>query len=128
MPRLTAAGALREISGDRTIVKTALKPKPVPALPLPTVAEELAFLRKTFRDLVAAYGAAVEGEITHLHTLVCAEDAVKKKLSARRATDLRVMLTLLRALEVKPAKGRRRDLKKVEHLAEKLRAITERWA
>jgi hypothetical protein len=29
---------------------------------------------------------------------------------------------------VKPAKGRRRDLKKVENLIEELRTITERWS
>ena len=109
-------------------VKTAPKPKPASALPLPTVAEELAFLRKTFRDLVTAYGAAVEGEITHLHTLVCAEAESKKKLPASRMADLRDMLMLLRSLEVKPAKGRRRDLKKVENTVGELRRIAERWA
>jgi hypothetical protein len=30
-------------------------------------------------------------------------------------------------LEVKPAKGRRRDLKKVETLVEDLREIVDRW-
>ena len=103
------------------------KAKPAPALPLPTVAEELAFLRKTFRDLAAAYGAAVEGGIAHLHTLVCAEAASGKKLPARRTADVREMLTLLRSLEVKPARGRRRDLKKIESLVADLRVITERW-
>ena len=104
------------------------KTKPASALPLPTVAEELAFLRKTFRDLVGAYSAAVEGEITHLHTIVCAEAESKRKLPASRTADLRDMLMLLRSLEVKPAKGRRRDLKKVENTVEELRAIAARWA
>ena len=109
-------------------VKTIPKSKPASALPLPTVAEELAFLRKTFRDLVTAYGAAVEGGITHLHTLVCAEAESKRKLPTSRLADLRDMLMLLRSLEVKPAKGRRRDLKKVENAVGELRAIAERWA
>jgi hypothetical protein len=114
------------------LVKTALKKpeakaKPASALPLPTVAEELAFLRKTFRELVSAYGATIEGEITHLHTVVTADVESKKKLPASRLDDLRDMLMHLRSLEVKPAKGRRRDLKKVETLVEDLRAITDRW-
>ena len=109
------------------LVKAKPKSKPASALPLPTVAEELAFLRKTFRDLVTAYGAAVEGEITHLHTLVCAEADSKKKLPASRTTELRDMLMLLRSLEVKPAKGRRRDLKKVENTVAELRAIADLW-
>jgi hypothetical protein len=114
------------------LVKTApkkaeAKARPASALPLPTVAEELAFLRTTFRELVTAYGATVEGEITRLHAQVTADVDSKKKLPASRLDDLRDMLMHLRSLEVKPAKGRRRDLKKIEVLVEELRAITDRW-
>ncbi len=108
-------------------VKTEPKTKPAADLPLPVLAEELAFLRKTFRDLLAAYGTAVEGEITHLQTLVNAEAASKKKLPASRTHDLRDMLMLLRSLEVKPAKGRRRDLKRLENSVAELREIADRW-
>jgi len=108
-------------------VKTEPKAKPASDLPLPTVAEELAFLRKTFRDLVAAYGAEVEGEIAHVQALVSAEAASKKKLPASRMNALRDMLMLLRSLEVKPAKGRRRDLKKVENVVGELTEIADRW-
>ena len=37
------------------------------------------------------------------------------------------MLMLLRSLEIKPAKGKRRDLKKVENLVDELRTIADRW-
>jgi hypothetical protein len=87
----------------------------------------LAFLRKTFRDLVAAYTAQVEGEITGLLDLVKSDAQARRKLPAGRAHDLRDMLSLLRNLEIKPAKGRRRDLKKVESAIEELRRIVERW-
>ena len=107
--------------------KAKPKPKPASALPLATVAEEMAFLRKMFRDLAVAYSAAVEGEITHLHTLVSAEAESKRKLPASRTSDLRDMLMLLRSIDVKPAKGRRRDLKKVENLVAELRVIADRW-
>lgn len=93
-----------------------------------TVAEELAFLRKTLRDLVASYANQLEGEISLLLSTVKADAESRKKLPATRAHDLRDMLSLLRNLEVKPAKGRRRDLKKVETLVEELRRIVERWA
>jgi hypothetical protein len=92
------------------------------------VAEELAFLRKTLRDLAAAYAAHLEGEITALLGSVHSDAAGKKKLPPARAHDLRDMLTLLRHLEVRPEKGRRRDLKKIETLVEELRRIVERWA
>ena len=108
-------------------MKSEPKTKPASELPLPPLAEELAFLRKTFRDLLAAYGTAVEGEISHLQTVVNAEAALKKRLPARRAHDLRDMLMLLRSLDVKPAKGRRRDLKRLEKVVGELREIADRW-
>lgn len=92
------------------------------------VIEELTYLRKTFRNLVGAYTAGVEGEIAHLHALLSADGDGKKKLPASRLHDLRDMLMVLRSLEVKPAKGRRRDLKRVENVVEELRAISDRWA
>jgi hypothetical protein len=101
--------------------------KPASALPLKTVAEELAFLRKSFRDLATAYAGQIEAEITRLHGAVIAEAESKRKLPASRAHDLRDMLMLLRSLEIKPAKGKRRDLKKVENLVEELRMIADRW-
>jgi hypothetical protein len=108
-------------------VKTEPKPKPASALPYQTATEELAFLRNTFRDLVNAYSAQIEAEIATVQTAVAADAQSKKKLPASRASDLRDLLMLLRALEVKPAKGKRRDLKKVENLVEELRVITDRW-
>jgi hypothetical protein len=108
-------------------VKDDSKSKPASALPFKTVAEELAFLRKTFRDLVGTYSAQIEGEIAQLHATVQADGDSKKKLPPGRASDLRDMLMLLRSLEVKPTKGRRRDLKKIETLVEDLRSISDRW-
>ena len=108
-------------------MKDEAKAKPPSALPLQTVAEELAFVRKTFRDLVTTYAGQIESELTEMHAVVVAEAASKKKLPGSRTTDLRDMLMLLRSLEVKPAKGRRRDLKKVETLVEDLKAIVDRW-
>lgn len=108
-------------------MKNEPKAKIASDLPLPVVVEELAYLRKTFRDLVQAYAAAIEAEIANVHALLGADSAAKKKLPASRMKDLRDMLMALRSLEVKPAKGRRRDLKKVENVVEELRAIAERW-
>lgn len=108
-------------------VKDEPKTKPASALPFKTVVEELIFLRKTFRDLMGAYASQMEAEIAHLQTVVEADASSKKKLPASRTSDLRDILMLLRSLEVKPAKGKRRDLKKVELLVEELRGIVERW-
>ena len=109
-------------------VKTEPAFKLASAMPLKTVAEELAFLRKSFRDLITAYSSQIEAEITQLHSTVNTQAESKRKLPASRGHDLRDMLTLLRSLEIKPAKGKRRDLKKVELLMEELRMIADRWA
>ncbi len=109
----------------KTASKT--KTKSADALPLKPVTEELAFLRKSFKELAAAYTANVEGDIARLQTAVREEAAAEKKLPASRVHELRDMLMLLRSFDVKPAKGRRRDLKKVENLIEELRTIVERW-
>ena len=101
--------------------------KPASALPFQTVAEELAFLRKTFRDLAETYTAQIEGELTRLHSTISANSTSKKKLPGSRVADLRDMLMLLRSLDVKPAKGKRRDLKRIETLVEDLRTIVDRW-
>lgn len=108
-------------------VKDEPKSKPASALPFKTVTEELVFLRKTFRDLVGTYSSQIEAEIAHLQAAVEADGNGKKKLPPSRTSDLRDMLMLLRSLEVKPTKGKRRDLKKVETLVEELRVIADRW-
>ena len=92
-------------------MKTPSKAKSPSDLPLPVVIEELTYLRKTFRELVGAYSTGVESEIAHLHAI----------------NDLRAMLMKLRSLDVKPAKGRRRDLKRVENMVGELSAISDRW-
>ncbi|MCE9610567.1 MAG: hypothetical protein K8R23_10275 [Chthoniobacter sp.] len=104
------------------------KAKAAADLPLPAVIEELAYLRKSFRELIAAYTTGIESEIAHLHTLLSADAAGKRKLPANRLNDLRDMLMTLRSLDVKPTKGRRRDLKRVENVVEDLRTIAERWS
>lgn len=110
-------------------VKAAPKPKtkPAAALPLRPVAEELVFLRKSFKELVAVYAANIEGDIAQLQAAISEETASKRKLPASRVPELRDMLMMLRNFDVKPAKGRRRDLKKIENLVEELREIVERW-
>lgn len=120
---------MRPILRHRAPVKAEPTPKtkPAAALPLKPVAEELAFLRKSFRELIAAYAANIEGDIARLQAMVSKEAASKRKLPASRVPELRDMLMMLRNFDVKTGKGRRRDLKKIENLVEDLRTIAERW-
>lgn len=84
-------------------------------------------MRKTFRELISAYSGQVEGEIAAVLEMVKSDSEASRKPPAGRAHELRDMLSLLRNLELKPAKGRRRDLKKVENVLEELRRIAEGW-
>ena len=91
------------------------------ASPLKSAAEELAFLRKLFREAVDQYASRIESDIAAVREVVMAE--VKgKKASATRNRDARDMITLIRTLNIKPEKGRRRDLKKIDSLVEDLTA------
>jgi hypothetical protein len=125
--QLTDRCTVVDVAGPVSVKKEPTK-IPIADLQYKAVAEELSFLRKTMRDLVGAYSDQVEAEIAALSTGVKADAEGKKVVPASRAHDLRDMLSLLRSLEVKPAKGRRRDLKKIEVLVEELQRILERWA
>lgn len=108
-------------------MKSEPKPKNATALPLKPVAEELAFLRKSFKELISAYSTQIEADIAQIQIVISAEAESKAKVAHSRVADLRDMLMLLRSFEIKPARGRRRDLKKVEALVKDLRDITDRW-
>jgi hypothetical protein len=109
-------------------VKSEPKSKNAASLPLKPVAEELAFLRKSFKELISAYTTQIEADIAQLQILIAAETDSRKKAPASRVPDLRDMLMLLRNFDIKPARGRRRDLKKVETLVADLRQIADRWS
>jgi hypothetical protein len=95
-------------------------------LPLKPVLDELAFVRNAFQKVVAQYAAAIEGQMSMVRETV-AGTASRKKVSSECTHALREMLVLLRGLEVKPEKGRRRDLKKIESVIEELRRLTDAW-
>jgi hypothetical protein len=106
--------------------KPRLKTRAKETLPIQPLLEELAVLRTNARELLACYRARLEGEIARLISLVgSGSDA--KKVPHERVHDLRDMLILLRGVAIKPGKGRRRDLKKIENTLEELLRIAERW-
>jgi CRISPR/Cas system-associated endonuclease Cas3-HD len=96
------------------------------ASPLKSAREELDFLRKMFRDLMVSYSARIEGEIAQMREAVVSEEK-KKKNSSSHLRDARDIITLIRTLDVKTEKGRRRDLKKIDLLIEELNRFVENW-
>ena len=126
---------------------SAIKPmKKAPTLaeasPYKSVADELEILRGMFREACQRYAERVEAEIARLRERVVATGAAaaaQEKL-AKAATrnkqtgtlekvhDLRDMLTLMRTMQIKPAEGRRKDLKKIESVLEELQVLSKGWA
>lgn len=107
-------------------MKPSPKPKAKDLLPTKSLVDELAFLRRNFREIVNHYTIAVESEMAQVVALISAESE-KKKIPSDRVKEMRDMIMLLRGLEIKTAKGRRRDLKRIESLVAELRTIAERW-
>ncbi len=96
------------------------------ASPMKAVLEELSSLRALLRDTAAGYLSKLESEIDEVQARVEKELPLKKIPSAR-LHDLRDMLTLLRHIQVKPEKGRRKDLKKLDSVIVDLAMLTEKW-
>ena len=55
------------------------------------------------------------------------EQTKNPKLPASHIRDLRDMITLCRTLDLKPEKGRRKDLKKIDTLVEELQLMIQHW-
>ena len=102
------------------------KPKSPEDLPVKPALEELAFVRKAFQDAAAHYVARIEGDLNAVREAITAL-AAQKKIPKERVKGLRDVLLILREIEVKPEKGRRRDLKKIESAIEDMRQIVDGW-
>jgi hypothetical protein len=96
------------------------------ASPMKSVVEELETLRSDFRASLNCYATRIESEITTIRAAV-EKDGKKVKVSSARIRDLRDMLTLLRKFQIKPEKGRRKDLKKLDSLVGDLTLLIESW-
>ena len=74
---------------------------------------DLVSLRKTLRQTGRAYLRRLETEIDEVMAWA-SEQAGEIGHSKARVRNLGDMITLVRKIEAKPAKGRRRDLKKID--------------
>jgi len=95
-------------------------------LPISALTAELKNLREVFHGALESYVQRVETEIAALCEAVEAEGMRKKPLGSR-ARDMRDMLTVLRSASIKPGKGRRKDLKKIDSILGDLAVLTEHW-
>jgi hypothetical protein len=100
--------------------------KSVEVSPMKSVAEELDFLRKSFRESLNVYAKRIETQLTQIRERIL-EQTKNPKPSGTQIRDLRDILTLCRTLDLKPEKGRRKDLKKIEAAVEEIQVMIQNW-
>lgn len=93
---------------------------------------ELRHLRITFREAIAVYSARIEGQLSQViqelqdrqkaEANPAAGRTRKSRLRPRVAQDMDAVLSLVRNLKLKPQKGRRKDLRRVEEAAAEILA------
>lgn len=104
-----------------------MKKEPTEASPFKSAREELDHLRRILRETVDVFASRLEGEIVRLRETISEEEGQRRRPSSSQLSDMRDVTGLLRSLRIKPEKGRRRDLKKLESAVEDVQQILENW-
>ena len=90
--------------------------------PARSLITDLVSLRRTLRRTGRAYLNRLEAELDEV-TAWASERAKESDLPKSRIRDLGDMITLVRKIDTKPLKGRRRDLKKIDATVGDLREL-----
>ncbi len=91
--------------------------------PVKHLEEELANLRRDLRATVRAYVARLEIDLAE-STAAVATKTSAEDLSRERLHELRELMLLVRSRKVKPEKGRRKDLRKIDTIIGDLHSST----
>ena len=87
------------------------------------LAEEVAALRRDLRATVRAYAARLEIDLAE-STASIASTKVAETLSRERLHEIRDLTIMVRKRKLKPEKGRRKDLRKIDSIIRDLHSIT----
>ena len=90
--------------------------------PVTMLAEELALLRRDLRRTVRAYTARLETALAKSTKSISSKRA--DALSREQLHDIRDLTIMVRKRKLKPEKGRRKDLRKIDSLIHDLHSIT----
>ena len=96
------------------------------ASPTKSLLEELDSFRVLLRASVKGYASRLDKEMAVVRGRVAKMRDVEA-IPPAKLRDIREMLTLLRHVEVKPEKGRRKDLKKLDSVIGDLAILVENW-
>jgi len=89
---------------------------------------EINHLRSIFRDITEAYALVVEGEMAQLTQPIHeALEESRLQLSHEQQGVLDEMIAAIQKIRIRPEKGKRKDLKKIEQLVVRLQFLAERW-
>ena len=86
------------------------------------LAEELAVLRRDLRETIRAYASRLEVALAESMAAVSSKRA--EALSREQLHDIRDLTIMVRKRKLKPEKGRRKDLRKIDSLIHDLHSIT----
>jgi hypothetical protein len=84
--------------------------------------DELVSLRRDLRKTVRAYSARLELDLAESAAAVALSKRAES-LSRERLHDIRDLTIMMRKRKLKPEKGRRKDLRKIDSLIRDLRSI-----
>ncbi len=90
--------------------------------PVTMLAGELAILRRDLRATIRAYAARLEIDLAESVAAVSSKRA--ESLSREQLHDIRDLTIMVRKRKLKPEKGRRKDLRKIDSLIHDLHSIT----
>jgi hypothetical protein len=90
--------------------------------PVTMLAGELAVLRRDLRKTIRAYAARLEVALAESVAAVSSKRA--DALSREQLHDIRDLTIMVRKRKLKPEKGRRKDLRKIDSLIHDLHSIT----
>jgi hypothetical protein len=90
--------------------------------PVTMLAGELAILRRDLRKTIRAYAARLEFALAQSTVAVSSKKA--EALSREQLHDIRDLTIMVRKRKLKPEKGRRKDLRKIDSLIHDLHSIT----
>jgi hypothetical protein len=90
--------------------------------PVTMLAGELAILRRDLRKTIRAYASRLEVALAESVAAVSSKRA--EALSREQLHDIRDLTIMVRKRKLKPEKGRRKDLRKIDSLIHDLHSIT----
>ena len=102
--------------------KRSRRPGAAHASPVTMFELELAALRRDLRRTLKAYAHRLEADLQSTATAISALPPAEQ-LSTDHLHELREMTILLRRRKLKPEKGRRKDLRKIDALVEDLQSF-----